>query len=45
MHISDSGAEFNVDAWPTVLPEHGVADSGPLQSLLDSLDLWFFSTY
>jgi hypothetical protein len=44
VHISDSGVN-NVDAWLTALLEHGVADSGPFQSVLDSLDLWFFNTY
>jgi hypothetical protein len=44
INISDSGVN-NVDAWLTALLAHGVADSGPFTSLLDSLDLWFFNTF
>lgn len=44
VNISDSGVN-NVDAWLTALLEHGVADSAPLQSVFDSLELWFFNTY
>ena len=42
--ISDSGVN-NADAWLTALLEHGVADSGPLQSVFQSLELLFFNTY
>ena len=42
--ISDSDVN-NVDAWLTALLEHGVADSGPLQSVFQSLELLFFNTY
>jgi hypothetical protein len=44
VNISDSGVN-NVDAWLTALLEHGVADSGPLQSVFQSLELLFFNTY
>jgi hypothetical protein len=44
VNISDSGVN-NVDAWLTALLEHGVADSGPLQSVFESLELAFFNTY
>jgi hypothetical protein len=44
VNITDSGVN-NADAWLTALLEHGVADSGPLQSVLDSLELAFFNTY
>jgi hypothetical protein len=33
------------EAWISALLEHGVADSNPLASLFDSLELWFFNTY
>jgi hypothetical protein len=42
--ISDSDVN-NVDAWLTALLEHGVANSGPLQSVFESLELLFFNTY
>jgi PE-PPE domain len=42
--ISD-GDVNNVDAWLTALLEHGVADSGPFQSVFESLELLFFNTY
>ena len=42
--ISDSDVN-NVDAWLTALLEHGVADSGPFQSVFESLELLFFNTY
>jgi hypothetical protein len=42
--ISDSDVN-NVDAWLTALLEHGVADSGPFQSVFESLELAFFNTY
>jgi hypothetical protein len=42
--ISDNGVN-NVDAWLTALLEHGVADSGPFQSVFESLELLFFNTY
>jgi hypothetical protein len=42
--ISDSDVN-NVDAWLTALLEHGVADSGPFQSVFQSLELLFFNTY
>lgn len=35
----------NAGAWLTALFEHGVADSNPLQSVFDSLELLFFNTY
>jgi hypothetical protein len=44
VNISDSGVN-NVDAWLTALLEHGVADSGPLQAVFQSLELAFFNTY
>jgi hypothetical protein len=44
VNISDSGVN-NADAWLTALLEHGVADSGPLQSVFESLELAFFNTY
>jgi len=44
INISDSGVN-NVDAWLTALLEHGVADSGPLQAVFQSLELWFFNTF
>ena len=44
VNISDSGVN-NVGAWLTALLEHGVADSAPLHSVFDSLELWFFNTY
>ena len=44
VNISDSGVN-NVDAFLTALLEHGVADSGPLQAVFQSLELWFFNTY
>jgi PE-PPE domain len=44
VNISDSGVN-NADAWLTALLEHGVADSNPLQSVFQSLELLFFNTY
>ena len=44
VNISDSGVN-NLDAELTALFEHGVADSGPLQAVFQSLELWFFNTY
>jgi PE-PPE domain-containing protein len=44
VNISDSGVN-NADAWLTALLAHGVADSGPLQSVFQSLELLFFNTY
>ncbi len=44
VNISDSGVN-NLDAWLSALLEHGVADSGPLQSVFQSLELLFFNTY
>ena len=44
VNISDSGVN-NVDAFLTALLEHGVADSGPFQSVFQSLELLFFNTY
>ena len=44
VNISDNGVN-NVDAFLTALLEHGVADSGPLQAVFQSLELWFFNTY
>ncbi len=44
VNISDSGV-INADAWLTALLEHGVADSGPFQSVFQSLELLFFNTY
>ena len=35
----------NADAWLTALLEHGVADSGPFQSVFQSLELLFLNTY
>jgi PE-PPE domain len=42
--ISDADVN-NADAWLTALLEHGVADSGPFQSVFQSLELLFFNTY
>jgi hypothetical protein len=44
VNISDSGVN-NLDAELTALLENGVADSGPLQAVFQSLELWFFNTY
>jgi hypothetical protein len=44
VNISDNGVN-NLDAWLTALLEHGVADSGPFQSVFQSLELLFFNTY
>jgi hypothetical protein len=44
VNISDNGVN-NVDAFLTALLEHGVADSGPLQAVFQSLELWFSNTY
>jgi PE-PPE domain len=44
VNISDSGVN-NFDAELIALLEHGVADSGPLQAVFQSLELWFFNTY
>jgi hypothetical protein len=44
VNISDSGVN-NLAAELTALFSGGVADSGPLQSVFDSLELWFFNTY
>jgi len=44
VNITDSGVN-NVDAWLTALLENGVADSGPLQSVFESLELLFFNTF
>jgi hypothetical protein len=44
VNISDSGVN-NLDAWLSALLLHGVADSDPFQSVLQSLELLFFNTY
>ena len=44
VNISDGGVN-NFDAWISALLEHGVADSNPLQSLFDSLELLFTNAY
>jgi hypothetical protein len=44
VNITDSGVN-NLDAWLTALLENGVADSGPLQSVFESLELLFFNTF
>jgi hypothetical protein len=44
VHISASDIN-GPEAWISALLEHGVADSNPLASLFDSLELWFFNTY
>jgi hypothetical protein len=44
--VNIAGSDVNnVDAWLSALLEHGVADSGPLQSVFESLELAFFNTY
>jgi hypothetical protein len=44
VNISDSGVN-NFAAELTALFAGGVADSGPLQSVFQSLELWLFNTY
>jgi hypothetical protein len=44
VNITDSDVN-NVDAWLSALLEHGVADSAPLHSVFQSLELLFFNTY
>jgi hypothetical protein len=44
VNISDNGVN-NLAAEFTALFGGGVADSGPLQAVFQSLELWFFNTY
>jgi hypothetical protein len=44
--VNISASDINgPEAWISALLEHGVANSHPLQSLFESLELWFFNTY
>jgi PE-PPE domain-containing protein len=44
--VNISASDINgPDAWISALLEHGVADSNPLQSLFDSLELLFTNAY
>ena len=44
--VNISAGDINgPEVWISALLDHGVADSNPLQSLFDSLELWFFNTY
>ncbi len=43
-NISDSGVH-NFDAWLSALLEHGVANSDPLQSVFDSIQLFFHGVF